>query len=71
MFIKYRLIKWKSKYLFANKKIYNWITEIKINKKIVNKASKNIKNIHGVVNIEKHFLVKSLLLLAGWCNTYF
>ena len=42
MFIKYRLIKWKSKYLFANKKIYNWITEIKINKKIVNKASKNI-----------------------------
>ena len=27
------------KYLFANKKIYNWVTEIKINKKVANRAN--------------------------------
>ena len=27
------------KYLFPNKKIYNWITEIRINKRIANRAS--------------------------------
>ena len=28
-----------NKYLFANKKIYNWITEIKMNKTFANRAS--------------------------------
>ena len=28
-----------SKYLFPNKKFYNWITEIRINKRIANRAS--------------------------------
>ena len=27
-----------SKYLFANKKIYNWVTEIKKKKKVANRA---------------------------------
>ena len=31
--------------LFANKKIFNWVTEIKINKKVVNRANENIENI--------------------------
>ena len=29
----------QSKYLFANKQIYNWVTEIKINKKVANRAN--------------------------------
>ena len=42
-----------SESLFANNKIYNWVTEIKINKKVANRASENIKNIHGLVNTDK------------------
>ena len=50
------------------KKIYNWVTEIKINKKVANRASWNIKNIHCLVNTDtvNSFDKKtSPLLLAG------
>ena len=30
---------WVSQYLIANKKIYNWVTEIKINKTVANRAN--------------------------------
>ena len=48
-----------SECLFANKKIYNWVTEIKISKKVANRASSNIKNIHGLVSTDKVDLVKN------------
>ena len=48
-----------SECLFANNKIYNWVTEIKINKKLANRASSNIKNIHGLVSTDKVDLVKN------------
>ena len=50
------------------KKIYNWVTEIKINKKVANRASWNMKNINYLVNTDKvnSFDNKKLpLLLAG------
>ena len=48
-----------SECLFANKKIYNWVTEIKISKKVANRASSNIKNIHGLVSTDKVDLVNN------------
>ena len=55
------------------KTIYNWIIEIKRNKEGLQIGLvKKIKNIHGLVNIDKVIFVlffKYHLLLTGWHNT--
>ena len=57
--------------LFANKKIFNWVTEIKINKKVVNRANENIENIKitfAVGRITQYMPIKLVFILSSLNN---